>query len=369
MRRSVRLFLALFLLPCFVVSGQNHATPPSTQSEPAESAGVPTLSSRPVSDRRVVIVVQVTDKSGAPVRGLQAQDFTLLDDNQPQKLVSFQAVNAEVPAAADPPVEVVLVVDAVNTPFQAITYERDEIKKFLLQNGGKLARPLSLVMFTEAGTKVNGSSRDGNAIAQVLEKSETGLRSGDLTNGGYHGAAERMRISLDALTSIVTYAKAIPGRKLMIWIGPGWPLFSQMNSNLTSKQADHLFDVVVTASTTLRQAHTTLYSVDQLGPSNNGGVRLRYYENFLKAVKSPSQVLPGDLGVQVLATQSGGRVLNSSNQLGDEIQNSVADAGSFYVLSFNSLPADHADEYHALQVTINKPGMITRTSTGYYNQR
>jgi hypothetical protein len=37
--------------------------------------------------------VQVTDKSGAPIRGLQKKDFTLLDDKQPQNILSFHAVD------------------------------------------------------------------------------------------------------------------------------------------------------------------------------------------------------------------------------------------------------------------------------------
>jgi hypothetical protein len=113
----------------------------------------------------------------------------------------------------------------------------------------------------------------------------------------------------------------------------------------------------------------TLYSVDQLFPWNAGGTRILYYENFLKGVTAPSRALPGDMGVQVLSTQSGGRVLNASNDLTTAIANCTADANAYYVLSFDSLPADQADEYHALQVTVDKPGMTARTRTGYYDQR
>jgi hypothetical protein len=125
----------------------------------------------------------------------------------------------------------------------------------------------------------------------------------------------------------------------------------------------------VNASTELRQDRITLCSVDQLFPWNAGGARITYYENFLKGVTSPSQALPGDMGVQVLSAQSGGRVLNSSNDLTTAIATCAADADAFYVLSFDSQPADQADEYHALQVTVDKPGMAARTRTGYYAQR
>ena len=37
--------------------------------------------------------VVVTEKSGAPVSGLQLEDFTLLDNNVPQTITSFEAVD------------------------------------------------------------------------------------------------------------------------------------------------------------------------------------------------------------------------------------------------------------------------------------
>jgi hypothetical protein len=80
-------------------------------------------------------------------------------------------------------------------------------------------------------------------------------------------------------------------------------------------------------------------------------------------------VLPGNLGLPVLAVQSGGRVFNTSNDLETAVEDCVADASAYYILSFDSLPADQQDENHALQVTVDKPGMTVRTRTGYYDQR
>ncbi len=327
------------------------------------------VSPRKVTDRQVTLDVQVTDKSGAPVRGLQAQDFTLLDDKQSQKIVSFQAVDAG--ATSNPPVEVILVVDAVNTAFHNVAYERDEVKKFLLQNGGKLAWPVRFVMFTDAGTKIQGgSSRDGNALAALFDQYELGLRSANLSSsGGFYAATARIDMSLKALMSIVQIEKTQPGRKLMIWFSRGWPMLSQTLSPLTAKGEQQTFERVVSVSTELRQASITLYSVDPVGLANAGQLRSTYYEDFLRAVKSPSKVLPGNLGLPVLAVQSGGRVFNTSNDLATAIADCVADASAYYILSFDSLPADQPDEYHALEVTVDKQGAKVRTRTGYCDQR
>jgi hypothetical protein len=74
------------------------------------------------------------------------------------------------------------------------------------------------------------------------------------------------------------------------------------------------------------------------------------------------------LSLQVLAVQSGERVFNSSNDLTAAIVHCVADAEAFYVLSFESARADQANEYHAIGVTIDRPGIAARTRTGYYAQ-
>ena len=217
MGRFVRLLLVL-LAPLGAVSGQN---PPSPQLQPRPAG--PSLPATVSADRQIILDVQVTDKSGAPIRGLQQQDFTVLDDKRPQSILSFHSVNGEAASTADPPVEIVLIVDAVNASPQAVAYEREEVKKFLLRNGGKLAQPVSLVVFADAGTKVqNGSSRDGNALAALYDQYETGVRSINRSEG-FYGAAERFDMSLKTLTSIATDEGTSPGRKLMIWISPGWP--------------------------------------------------------------------------------------------------------------------------------------------------
>jgi VWFA-related protein len=364
MSRFFWLFLVLFLLlPLSAVSGQN-TPPPQLQPRPAG----PSLPAAVATDRTITLDVQVTDKSGAPIRGLQKQDFTLLDDKRPQDILSFQAVDSEAATTVDPPVEIVLVVDAVNASPQSVSYERGEVKKFLLRNGGKLVQPVSLVVFTDTGTKVqNGSSRDGNVLAALYDQYETGLRSINRSQG-FYGAAERFDLSLKTLTSIATDEGKRSGRKLMIWISPGWPLLTGPDTELTHRDAQQLFNSIASASTLLRQARITLYGVDPLGLADAGGIRITYYEEFLKGVTSPSRAVPADLSLQVLAVQSGGRVVNSSNDLTAEVTNCAADADAFYVLSFNAIPADQENEYHALEVKVDRPGIKVRTRTGYYAQ-
>ena len=364
MRRFFELLLVLAIAVSVIApSAASAQNPPAPQLQP-RPAEPPTP--HPVS-KQIMLDVQVRDKSGAPVRGLQKQDFTLLDDKQPKNIVSFQAVDNSA-GTTDSPVEIVLVVDAVNTSFQSVTFERGQLKKFLLQNGGKLATPVSLVIFTDLGAKMqNGFSRDGNALAALYDQYETGLRS--ITRSqGYYGAAERYELSLRTLSQIVAYEGARPGRKLIIWFSSGWPMLSGPRIELTNKDEQHIFDSVVATSNQLREGRITLYGIDPLGMNDAGGFRTFYYKDFLKGVGSAKRAVPADLGLQVLAAQSGGLVLNSSNDLTASIADCAEDAESFYVLSFDAAKADHPNEFHAIAVTIDKPGATARTRMGYYAQ-
>src|ERR1700677_1669912 len=381
MGRFIRWLIVLFL-PLAALSQQSTTAPqqnaapatqnPPTQNPPSQNTPPPQLHPRPSgpslpppspTDRQITLDVQVADRSGIAVRGLQKQDFTLLDDKQAKNIVSFHAVDSAAGPTTDPPVEVVLVVDAVNASFQAVNYERNEIKKFLLANGGKLPLPVSLVVFTDAGAKIqDGSSRDGNALAALYDQYETGVRTINRSQG-FYGAAERYDLSLKTLSSLVEQEEGRPGRKLMIWCSPGWPLLSGPNVELTRKDEQAFFNSIVAISTGLRRARITLYNVSPQGPANAGRIESTFYENFLQGVTAAEHAQPGDLGLQVLAVQSGGRVFNTTNHVTSALASCASDANSFYVLSFDGARADQPDEYHSLAIKIDKPKVTARTRT------
>jgi VWFA-related protein len=360
MRASSQVLIALFCWFSFTGFAQQGASP----------AQVPTLANRPSAvappaNRRITLDVVVTEHSGNTVSGLQQQDFTLLDDKQPQTITSFYAAGG-ISTPVDIPLKVILLVDAVNTPFRGVALQRVQLDKFLRHDGGELPLPTSLTILTDKSGGQTPVTQDGNVLADSLNSQQTGLRT--ITRSqGFYGGVERANLSLGALEQILSSEATQPGRKLLIWLGPGWPLLTGPRVRLTTKDQDGLFNAVVRLSTALREARVTLYNVYPPGMSNSLASEV-YYESFLKGVGSASKVTNGNLAVQVLAVQSGGRVLNASNDIAGSIEKCLVDAKAFYTLSFDSPPADHANEYHNLQVKIGKPGLTARTRTGYYAQ-
>lgn len=342
------------------------ALPVSAQQQSAPAPEIPAANSQlsATSDHQISLDVVVTDKSGNPVPGLAEQDFTVLDNKQPRKIVSFQGLQPDTPQAAT---QVILVIDTVNAGFQSISYEQQQLDRFFKENGGKLAVPTSLVIFTDSGVQMqNAPTQDGTTLATMLDQTGHSLRVINRSQG-FYGAADRLGLSLNALGQITSHETQQPGRKLVIWIGPGWPILSGPGIELSNKQQQAIFNSIASLSTALRQARITLYDAMPLGLEEGLG-RLLYYESYLNPVSKEGQAQSGNLSLQVLAIQSGGLVLNSSSDLDAQVTSCVKDAHAFYTLSFDTQPADKRNEYHRLEVKTDKPGVSARTRTVYYAQ-
>ena len=310
----------------------------------------------------ITLNVVAVDKAGKPVSGLQQQDFTIFDNKQPTKTISFEAKTGREAG------EITLVVDEVNTSFSRVAYEREQIKKFLQRDGGRLIQPIAIAFLSDKGLEMQqSSSTDGNALAAEMDQNKNALRT--IRNSeGFYGAADRSQLSLRALSQLIEVEAKKPGRKTIIWVSPGWPLLSGPRMELTSKEQHGIYNTIVATSTQLRESEITLYSVDPLGTDEGLG-RENYYEQFLKGVRKYGDAQYGDLGLQVIAYQSGGRVLNASNDLPGELERCVQDLNAYYVLSFEAAAGDGPDEYHEVEVKIAQPGVKAQTRSGYYARR
>jgi len=371
----------LLCVPTLLVSQQPSTpsgTPPQTTPSTQEPLPNPILLPRPpakpapppsaiAAGGRVHLDVLVTDAAGKPVTGLEPQNFKILDNNQPEKLLSFRSFDG-VSVKPNPPVEVILLFDTANLPFGAVANTRDQVTKFLRQNGGHLAQPVSLMVLSDAGLRIQPRpSTDGNALVSVLETVKGQVQTINPAMGDER-ALERLQLSLRQMATIADNEARKPGRKLMIWVGPGWPMLDSKNFKFSEKDQKRYFDAIVDLSTNMRQARMTLDSVSLSDSSTAGGRYTMLYQDFLKGVSSPRQADTGNLALKVLATQSGGLILGPDNDLVTQLNRCVAEANAFYVLSFNPPAAVHADEYHDLKVNVDQPGVTARTSSGYYNQ-
>jgi VWFA-related protein len=327
----------------------------------ASSAAIVSAQQAPPTQQDIHLDVSVATKPGEPVPGLQQQDFTLLDNASAQPVTSFKAIGP-----GQEPVEVILLMDAVNTRFDTVAYEQSQIQHFL-RSSATMAHPTNIAVLTDKGVQMQqGFSTDGNALSHLLDGYSTGLRQ-ITRSAGYWGATERLQISLTAAKQLTAYAAKLPGRKIIIWISPGWPLLSGPRMELDSKQERQIFNEIVSFSSSLREARITLYNINPLGV-DEPLLGANYYREFVKGVRKPGETRIGDLGLQVLAVQSGGLALESDNDVANSLQRCVADTESWYEITFPAPPAEQPNEYHHIEIKLNKAGLAARTRDGYYAQ-
>jgi len=363
--------LWLFLMPGVMVAGAQVAPAPA-----ADRAPDPALAHRPAPKQPSTVApeghlfldVLVNDAAGKSVTGLQPWDFKLLDNDKPAKIMSFHSYDGAT-VRPDPAVEVILLIDELNLPFSQVSFVKSEIGDSLRQNGGRLAQPVSIILLTEAGLQVQPRpSTDGNALLNVVNQIKPHISSINPAMGN-EGALERTQISVHQLAAIAENEARQPGRKLLIWVGPGWPMLQSQNFTFSERDRRRYFDVIVELTNRLREARIVVYSVAPADSSLGGGPgRSQLYKAFLKPVTTERQADVGNLGLKVLVTNTGGKILGPDNDLTGQIDQCIADANAFYRLSFDPPQAQHADEYHDLKVQVNQLGLTVRTNAAYYNE-
>jgi VWFA-related protein len=314
--------------------------------------------------------VAVTDPEGKPFSGLAAKDFTLMDNGVPQKIVSFAASNQSTDEN-ERLTEVVLVLDEVNLRPLQLELVKNESIKFLRQNGGHLGEPTSIYWLKTSGLYATAKpTTDGNALAEDVAHEGSSRtvwisRIWDPFMTGEGGMSNR---SLRAVYSIAIERRGDPGRKLLVWIGFGWPA-----TRGRKELRDSYFSSLVELSTRIREARMVICEVTARTEPMVFDFKATY-QKYLAGVRSPSEL--GELNLDssthfalpVLATQSGGLVLDELSEISRALELCVDDARVFYTVSFNPPYAAQPDEYHDLKVQIGAAGLSARTNTGYYDE-
>lgn len=304
--------------------------------------------------------VLVKDKSGQPVHGLSAQDFTILDNGQAQKLTGFAPVNTQDHPDA---VQVVIVVDMINIGYDEVAWAREQIGEFLKQDAGKLGHPTSIAVMTERGLRMmSGSTMDGAVLQASFQRFGTDLRLINRT-GGWAALDEMLDTSLSQLGEILAIEQTRPGRKLLLFISPGWPMLPRLGVQEDLKAAQWVFNAIVRLTDMTGDAHTAIY---QLHPFGVGRQNPFYYQSFLKPVQKVTQAEYPELALGVFAVHSGGRVVVAGHDIAGEINNALHDAGSYYELTYDPPAPDGTNQFHAISVRVNQPGATAQTLTGYY---
>jgi VWFA-related protein len=320
--------------------------------------------------------VVVTDPSGTPVSGLRPEDFSLLDNGNPEKIQSFRSVSG---ASADPKTasRLILVIDTIDLNLPDLDRKPElaseeflAVEQYLRRNGGHLTRPVSIYLIDDSGLwTVAHPEGDGNVLADdVVHNHLKSIRkfwSTQIRATDDLAVPDSAAMStLKSLGQIAADERRKPGRKLLVWVGPGESTGRGLFNDLKAKkQQAFVLNSMLWFSTLLREARIALYTLTLGEPGPPDGKD----ENYLVGPGSPERAFSTSWDRKVLAVRSGGRVL-AGYIVSEQIERCVREADTYYTLTFDPAHAHALNEYHELKVLVNRPGLTARTNSGYYDQ-
>jgi len=244
---------------------------PTALTAQQTSDEVPSITIR-ATTRLVVVDAVVTDKSGQPVTGLKAEDFTIEENGKKQKVTVFTSPElakktAPVPAPpgvlsnhpenvspAGPPT--VLMIDALNSPFKEQAYARAEMLKYAAeqnQSGQSIAvvaltdRLHVLQQFTSDPHVLLTAIKNFKPQGQILQPMPPPAESSipiDMGGAGQAALAiaeaqqqvasfanlqigydleRRTLITIDAMRSLTRMLGGLQGRKNVVWLTADLP--------------------------------------------------------------------------------------------------------------------------------------------------
>ncbi len=360
----------------------------------------PTLHSDDVvraNTRLVVVDVVATDGHGQPMKGLNAGDFVVSENGQPQKIAEFTfhhpgestarpapklapGVISNAPQMAASSLNVLLF-DVGNGDFQAHAYGKEQLDKFL--RAGPLGQPLAIYAMENELRLLHDFTRDVDALRTSVEQyripavrltgqSMESMATAFTIHGNYHADDRSIESTLNQLNTLAKILAGYPGRKNLIWYSEGFPL-------------DFFPDSLVQAY----GAHTP----ESTGPDGTGPgavltttreTSMRDYSALVKKVAQALMaaqvaVYPVDssgLGrdshvsslhtMNDLASRTGGKVYANRNDLAESLRAGVDDGSTYYTLEYYPDNKKWDGQFRAIQVKTSTPGVALRYREGYY---
>lgn len=102
--------------------------------------------------------------------------------------------------------------------------------------------------------------------------------------------------------------------------------------------------------------------------SSNGFQIPRRFPTPLPAQGESDEDAEQHLTLHALAIESGGEANGKVKNFANAISKIAHDSAGLYSLSFDSSPSATVDEYHSIELKVDRPNATVRTASGYYAQ-
>ena len=355
----------------------------------------------------VLVNVTVRDKDGNFVRNLKPEDFTVLEDNKPQKVLSFDLENTDAVPSTDVAQVRVLgnsataATPAQNpTPTAATFKDRRMVILFLdlssmqpeeVERATVSAQkyvdnqmaPADLVAVVSLGNSLNVDQdftadraqlkkilqRFNTASGQGYDEGSTGTTEGTADTGGSFTADDtefnifNTDRRLEALRTVAKQLEHIDQKKSLIYFSSG----------MTRTGVENQSELRAATNAAVR-ANMAIYTMDIRGLEAivPGGEAQSASLRGVSAYSGQSMTNAFDSNFSsqetlvTLAGDTGGRAYLDSNDFSKVYKGVQADTSTYYMLGYHSTNLARDGRYRHITVKLNQPGMKLEYRKGYY---
>jgi VWFA-related protein len=360
----------------------------------------------------VLVNVSVHDKNGEPVRDLKPEDFTVLEDNKPQKVATFDVENTQnAPQVATQQVNLLsepvkkargaTSAAASNPQDQAIRDHRliilffdlsamqpDEIERSSEAAQDYLKRqmqPADLVSIVSLGNTITVNqdfTSDRDKLQKVLQSFNVGAGAGfELgstgTTEGTPDTAQSFTVDdteynifntdrrLQALRAVADQVANVPQKKSLIYFSSGMQrtgienqseLRAAINSAVLANLSIYTLDI------------RGLQALPPGGEAQNASLRGTSAYSGQAQLNALNSNFQTQETLVTLASDTGGRAYLDSNDFGRVFKGVQDDTSMYYLLGYHSTNTARDGKYRRITVRVNRPGVKVDFRRGYYAQ-
>jgi VWFA-related protein len=366
-----------------------------------------------VQSELVLVNVAVRDKNGNFVRGLKPQDFTILEDNKPQKIDSFDVEDVDAiatqdvaqvkplqspltqpvnPAGAAPPTAAAQNQNQFKDRrvivlfFDLSAMEPDEIDRAVTSAEHYVdtqMAPADLVSIVSLGSAllVNQdftSDRDllkkqiqafSSGSGQGFEEGTTGTTEGTPDTGQPFTADDteynifNTDRRLEALRSVAEKLSHVDQKKSLIYFSSG------MDRTGIENQSE-----LRAATNAAVRANLAIYTMDMRGlqalvaggEAQNASLRGTSAYSGQATINALNSNFTTQETLVTLASDTGGRAFLDSNDFGQVFKGVQQDTSTYYLVGYRSTNPARDGRYRRITVKVNIPGVKIDYRRGYY---
>ena len=361
----------------------------------------------------------VTDKNGAPIGDLKAEDFEVIEEGKPQKIETFKLISLDDPqrpAPGGPPRQIRTDLD------EELEAAKDDVRLYgvflddyhVTQEGSMSAREqiarfletqlaesdMVGVMYPLQSISLVRMTRNHEAVVkavrQFLGRKYDYTPRNEIEERYAHYPAEtveriRTQVSLTAIRGLITHMGVLKeGRKALILVSEGFtnmlppqmrdpvaslPGFGNNARNDPNAGANNpledraAFSASMDLEEDLREVYATanrnntaIYAVDprglttgEFGADRNIGSQLS--RQYLNQTMDT---------LRTLALQTDGRAIINRNDLIAGMKQIVRDSSAYYLIGYSSTQAPTDGKFHEIKVRVKRPGVQVRARRGYW---